>query len=55
MFRFCEGEESDLKKAARDSGGLTANGLEYPTDVFSDTIIEKCSGESRICVTYRRD
>lgn len=29
-----EGEESDLKKAARDSGGLTASGLEYPTDVF---------------------
>lgn len=41
MFRFCGGEESGLKsKAARDSGGLTANGLEYPTDVFQTLIYE---------------
>lgn len=41
MFRFCGGEESGLKsKAARDSGGLTANGLEYPTDVFQTQIYD---------------
>lgn len=39
MFRFCGGEESGLKsKAARDSGGLTASGLEFPTDMMINAV-----------------